>query len=76
MAFPGTAHLAGSGDTRRGSALAFAADEAGAAAAALLVGILALPWAGTRATAGGLAVLLAAASVSLMMWSRRSSGSV
>jgi hypothetical protein len=56
-AFAGVAELAGRGDTRRGAGLAFAADEAGAAVAALVVGILALPWAGMTATAVGLALL-------------------
>jgi hypothetical protein len=37
--------------------VAFAADEAGAAVAALVVGIVALPWAGMTATAIGLALL-------------------
>jgi spermidine synthase len=56
-AFAGVAELAGRGDTRRGAGVAFAADEAGAAIAALVVGILALPWAGMTATAVGLALL-------------------
>ena len=56
-AFAGVAELAGRGDTRRGAGLAFAADEAGAAVAALVVGILALPWAGMTATAVGLGLL-------------------
>ena len=60
-AFAGVAELAGRGDTRRGAGVAFAADEAGAAVAALAVGILALPWAGMTATAIGLALLGAAA---------------
>jgi spermidine synthase len=56
-AFAGVADLAGRGDTRRGAGVAFAADEAGAAIAALVVGIVALPWAGMTATAVGLALL-------------------
>jgi hypothetical protein len=56
-AFSGVAELAGRGETRRGSGISFAADEAGAAASALVVGIVALPWAGSTATALGLAVL-------------------
>ncbi len=71
--FPGIAALAGRGDSRRGAGIAFAADEAGAAAAALLVGILALPWAGTRATALGLGALGLAAALSLLISVRRSS---
>jgi len=56
-AFAGVAELAGRGDTRRGAGVAFAADEAGAAVAALVVGIVALPWAGMTATAVGLGLL-------------------
>jgi spermidine synthase len=56
-AFAAVAGLAGRGDTRRGAGVAFAADESGAAIAALVVGILALPWAGMTATAVGLALL-------------------
>lgn len=59
-AFPGLA-LLGRGDTRRGSGAAFAADEAGAAAAALTIGIIVIPWAGLSSTAVGLAVLQVAA---------------
>ncbi len=70
-AFPGIAALAGRGDSRLGAGFAFAADEAGAAAAALLVGILALPWAGTRATALGLAALGLATAASTLITSRR-----
>jgi len=63
-AFPGLAMLAADArdrSARRGAGIAFAADEVGAAAAALVIGIIALPWAGMRATAFGLAVLGAAA---------------
>jgi len=60
LAFPGMAQLTGRG-TRHGAGIAFAADEAGAAVAALLVGILAIPWAGLTATAAGIAVLQLAA---------------
>jgi spermidine synthase len=56
-AFAGVAETAGRGQTRRGSGLAFAADEAGAAVSALVVGIVALPWAGSTATALGLAIV-------------------
>ncbi|PWB69542.1 MAG: hypothetical protein C3F15_14880, partial [Holophagae bacterium] len=56
-AFAGVAELAGRGDTRRGAGVAFAADEAGAAVAALVVGIVAMPWAGMTATAAGLGLL-------------------
>jgi spermidine synthase len=60
-AFPGLADLAARGHTRRGAGIAFAADEAGAAGAAFVIGIIALPWAGLTATAVGLAVLEIAA---------------
>ncbi|HSN53881.1 MAG TPA: hypothetical protein VLT32_04385 [Candidatus Sulfomarinibacteraceae bacterium] len=56
-AFPRLGELAGEGSGRRGAGLAFAADELGAAAAALLVGTVILPWAGLPASALGLAVL-------------------
>jgi len=56
-AFTGVAELAGRGETRRGAGVAFAADEAGAAIAALVVGILALPWAGMTVTSIGVALL-------------------
>jgi hypothetical protein len=70
-AFPGISELAGSGRVRRGAGVAFAADEAGAAGAALLIGILAMPWAGLTATALGLAVLGAAAIPAVIASSRR-----
>ncbi len=54
-AFPGLAELAGA--ERRGAGLAFAADEAGAALAALTIGTAALPWFGMTTTALGLAGL-------------------
>ncbi len=49
--------LAGDGSARRGAGIAFAADELGAAAAALIIGTVAIPWVGTTATAVGLALL-------------------
>jgi spermidine synthase len=71
-AFPGIAELAGRGQQRRGAGIAFAADEAGAACAALLVGIVALPWAGLATTAGGLALLSLAAIPAVVVRLRRS----
>lgn len=59
-AFPGLSALAGGGSTRRGAGIAFAADEIGAAAAALIIGTAAIPWLGMTATAIGLAILGAA----------------
>ena len=70
LAFPGMADLAAP-DPRRGSGLAFAADEAGAAVAALLIGILAIPWAGLTATAAGIAVLQLAAIPAVVVALRR-----
>ena len=65
-AFPGAAALCGS-DIRRGAGRAFAADEAGAACAALAVGLLVLPWAGLAATALATAVLGAGAAAALLL---------
>jgi hypothetical protein len=59
-AFPALIALSGL-DVRRGAGIAFAADEVGAAAAAVIVGIIAIPWAGLTATALGLAFLSLAA---------------
>ncbi len=47
-AFPGVAAITGGRRNQRGIARAFAGDEFGAAAAALLVGVIGLPWLGTR----------------------------
>ncbi len=57
LAFPGLGELAGGSSVRRGAGLAFAADEIGAALAALTIGTVAIPWVGMTATALGLAVL-------------------
>lgn len=59
--FAGVVRLSARGDPRRGAGLGFAADEVGAGAAALVVGLLALPWAGLTLTAVGVALLGAAA---------------
>jgi hypothetical protein len=66
-AFPGVALLAGGA----GAGRAFAADEAGAAAGAAVIGVAALPVAGMRATALGLAVVGAAAAVAAAAARRR-----
>ncbi len=66
-AFPGLSHLAGGADPRRGGGGGFAADEAGAALAALVVGLLAIPWAGLQATALTIAGLDVAAALILML---------
>ena len=71
MAFPGLTALSGRA-SRRAAGIAFAADEAGAAAGALVVGIFAIPWAGLTATALGLAVLSLAAIPAVLVALRRS----
>lgn len=64
-AFAGTAATAGAGDDRKGIGRAFSADEAGAALAALIVGVVGLPLVGTStlATACALACLAAVVGV-------------
>lgn len=56
-AFGDLGTLAGGGSARHGAGIAFAADEIGAAAAALTIGTVAVPWVGMAATAVGLALL-------------------
>jgi hypothetical protein len=73
-AFPGVAVLAGAARGRADAGRGFAGDEAGAAAAALLVGLMALPLAGMRATSLGLAVIAAAAAVAAARAGRRRAG--
>jgi hypothetical protein len=63
--------MAGRSRTRHGAGVAFAADEAGAAFAALIVGILSIPWAGMAATAVGLAILELAALPAVVVALRR-----
>jgi spermidine synthase len=69
-AFPGLASLGGRGG-RRSAGIAFAADEAGAAIGALVVGIIAIPWAGLTMTALGLGALLLAAIPAMLATNRR-----
>ncbi len=57
-------------DTRRGAGIAFAADEVGAAIGAVVVGIIAIPWAGLTATALGLGVLVLAAIPAVLVTAR------
>jgi spermidine synthase len=71
VAFAGVAQLAGRGHTRRGSGIGFAADEAGAAVAALVVGLVAMTWAGISATAVGLAIIELAAVPAVIVAARR-----
>jgi predicted membrane-bound spermidine synthase len=61
-AFPDVAARC-SREARAGAGKGFAADAAGAAASALAVGLIALPWAGMAATALALGAVLAAAAV-------------
>lgn len=70
-AFPGLSQLIGGSDPRRGGGGGFAADEAGAALAALVAGLLAIPWAGLPATALTVAALDIAAAVLLSIAQRR-----
>jgi hypothetical protein len=70
-AFPGLTALCRT-DVRRGTGIAFAADEAGAALGAVTVGIFAIPWAGLTATALGLAALHVAAVPAILFTLRRS----
>ena len=69
-AFPALTALVG-GPTRRGAGIAFAADELGAAVAALLVGIIAIPWAGLMMTSLGVGALVLAAMPAVMVHVRR-----
>jgi predicted membrane-bound spermidine synthase len=69
-AFPGLTAL-GHRSSRHSAGIAFAADEVGAAAGALVVGIVAIPWAGLTATALGLAFLSIAAIPAVLMTLRR-----
>ena len=69
--FPSIAALAGAAGERAGAGRGFAADEAGAASAALVVGLLLMPWAGMRWAALALAVLQLAAAIALVLAERR-----
>ncbi len=69
-AFPGIARLAGGDSPRLGGGRGFAADETGAALAALVVGLVAIPWAGFVNTVGTVAALdLALAALLIPRWS-------
>jgi spermidine synthase len=69
-AFPAVASLAGKGETRRGAGRGFAADEVGAGVAALMVGLLVLPWAGMAAVGTGIAVLQAGTAAAVVLAAR------
>ena len=70
IAFPGMTALIHD-TTRRSPGVVFAADEAGAASAALMIGVFAIPWAGLTAVAIGLAILQLAAIPPLMIAQHR-----
>jgi spermidine synthase len=70
-AFPSVASLAGRAEVRRGAGIGFGADEAGAAVAALTVGLLVLPLAGLAAVGLGLAGLQLATAAALALAARR-----
>jgi len=70
LAFPSLTALSGLA-SRRGAGIVFAADEVGAATGALVVGIVAIPWAGLTATAWGLAALQIAAIPAVLSTLRR-----
>jgi spermidine synthase len=69
-AFPAVTALSRRG-VRRGAGIAFAADEAGAAAGALVVGIVSVSWVGISATSLGLAILSLAAIPAVVVSLRR-----
>lgn len=69
-AFPAVARLLAPDDARAGAGRGFAADEIGAAGGALLVGLVAIPWAGMPAVAGGLALLTGVTAATLWLAGR------
>ena len=70
LAFPGMTNLS-DGATRHRAGVVFAADEAGAASAALMVGVFAVPWVGLTAIAVGLAILQLAVIPAVVVALRR-----
>jgi predicted membrane-bound spermidine synthase len=70
-AFPAVAGLAARGNVRRGAGMGFGADEAGAGAAALAVGLFVLPWAGLAAVAVGIACLQLGTAAAVVLAARR-----
>jgi predicted membrane-bound spermidine synthase len=70
-AFPAVAALAGKGNVRRGAGRGFGADEAGAGLAALVVGLLVLPWAGMAVVGLGVACLQAGAAGAVLLAARQ-----
>ena len=73
-AFPSVAVLAGGRSSSRGAGRGFAADEVGAAVAALAIGLLVVPWAGIAAGGATLAVLEVGAAAALLLAARRRRG--
>jgi spermidine synthase len=69
-AFPAVASRLAPDDARSGAGRGFAADEIGAAGGALLLGLVAIPWAGMPAVAGGLALLTAVTAATLWLAGR------
>jgi predicted MFS family arabinose efflux permease len=69
-AFPAVARRLAPDDARAGAGRGFAADELGAAAGALLIGLVAIPWAGMPAVAAGLALLTGATAATLWLAGR------
>jgi hypothetical protein len=69
-AFPAIAQRIAPADARSGAGRGFAADEVGAAGGALFVGLVAIPWAGMPAVAGGLALLTAVTATTLWLAAR------
>jgi hypothetical protein len=65
------AALAGGRSSARGVGWGFAADEAGAAFAALAVGLLIVPWAGIAAAGAVIAILEVGAAAALLLSTRR-----
>lgn len=71
-AFPGVARRIALDDAREGAGRGFAADEAGAAVAALGFGVVVIPWVGMSAAAAALAVVQGATALALWLADRRS----
>ncbi len=71
-AFPAVAALTGGATPGRGVGRGFAADEAGAGVAALVLGLLVVPWAGMAVAGAAIAVLEAGTAAALLAAARRS----
>ena len=73
-AFPAVSALAGRRAARVGAGRGFAADEAGAAAAALVAGLLVVPWAGIPAGGAMIAILQVGTAGALVVAARHRHG--